>query len=99
MDMTQMLGPGAPILQAPMAGEPATPGFLRAAVDAAVSGGLGAAYLEPDAIVACDAALGREDDPRLPYQINLFVPQPEPDERDRAGFEQALRAWQEADSG
>ncbi|MBB6099478.1 nitronate monooxygenase [Deinobacterium chartae] len=80
------LGLSCPLVQAPMAGGPATPELVAAVGGAGALGMLGAGYLTPQAIRAA-AARVRERSP-APFGINLFVhdtpPRPDPLEMQRA---------------
>lgn len=62
-----------PIVQAPMAGGPATPELVAAASNAGCLGFLGAAYLSPDAMVAAGRRVRELTD--RPFGINLFLPE------------------------
>ncbi|HEY9721354.1 MAG TPA: nitronate monooxygenase [Oscillatoriaceae cyanobacterium] len=62
-----------PIIQAPMAGGPATPALVAAASEAGCLGSLGAAYMTPEAIRAAGHEI-RSLTPK-PFAINLFLPE------------------------
>ncbi|MET0417652.1 MAG: nitronate monooxygenase [Actinoplanes sp.] len=64
-----------PVLVAPMAGGPSTPGLVTAAAAAGTAGFLAAGYKTPDA-VASEVAQVRATG--LPYGLNIFVPSPRP---------------------
>ncbi len=66
-----------PIIQAPMAGGPATPVLAAAVSESGGLGFLGAAYLSPEQIDQ-EAAAVRSRTSR-PFGINLFAPLPPPD--------------------
>jgi len=79
--LSERLGLRYPILQAPMAGGPTTPGLVAAVGQAGGLGGFGFAYTEPAAMreqVEAVRAIAR-----VPVHINLFVdPLPEPPSSD-----------------
>ena len=64
-----------PIVVAPMAGGPSTPGLVTAAAEAGAVGFLAAGYKTPDT-VALEVAELRAS--RLRYGLNIFVPSPRP---------------------
>jgi nitronate monooxygenase len=67
--------PLPPLLVAPMAGGPSTPGLVVAAAGAGALGLLAAGYKTPDAVVAELRAVRAAG---VPYGLNLFVPMPPP---------------------
>src|SRR4051794_32904738 len=66
---------GFPIVVAPMAGGPSTPGLVTAAAAAGALGFLAAGYKAPD-LVAREVAELRAS--RVPFGLNIFVPSPPP---------------------
>ena len=65
------LGVALPIVQAPMAGGPTTPGLVAAVGEAGALGSIGAAMLSPRAIAeACEAVRALST---RPFLVNLFV--------------------------
>jgi nitronate monooxygenase len=64
-----------PIVVAPMAGGPSTPGLVTAAAVAGAVGFLAAGYKAPDAVAQEVAELRAS---RLPFGLNIFVPSPRP---------------------
>ena len=66
-------GAAHPIVQAPMAGGPTTPELVAAASNAGCLGILGAAYMEPAAILRAGKRI-RELTERS-FGINLFLPE------------------------
>ncbi|MFL6111120.1 MAG: nitronate monooxygenase [Catenulispora sp.] len=66
---------GCPIVVAPMAGGPSTPGLVTAAAAAGALGFLAAGYKAPD-LVAREVAELRAS--RVPFGLNIFVPSPPP---------------------
>ncbi|GAA2051059.1 nitronate monooxygenase [Streptomyces cheonanensis] len=68
-----------PIVQAPMAGGPATPELVAAVVRAGGLGFLAAGYLTPEAL-ADRVARTRELVGAAPFGVNVFVPRPLPDD-------------------
>lgn len=75
--LMRRLGLSVPVIQAPMAGGPATPELVAAVSGAGGLGSLGAAYLAPGEIGKAGAAVraltGR------PFGVNLFIPGPLPE--------------------
>jgi nitronate monooxygenase len=67
----QGLGIEHPIIQAPMAGGPATPELAAAVSNAGGLGSLGAAYLTP--VEISDAILRTRELTRKPFNVNLFA--------------------------
>ena len=70
------LGMTVPVIQAPMAGGGDTAEMVAAVGDAGGLGFIGAAYLQPEQILARGEAIRALSD--RPFGINLFAPQPEP---------------------
>jgi nitronate monooxygenase len=64
-----------PVVVAPMAGGPSTPGLVTAAAAAGAVGFLAAGYKSPD-LVAQEVAQVRAS--RVPFGLNIFVPSPPP---------------------
>lgn len=64
-----------PIVVAPMAGGPSTPGLVTAAAAAGAVGFLAAGYKSPS-LVAQEVVQVRES--RVPFGLNIFVPSPSP---------------------
>ncbi|MGG1555902.1 NAD(P)H-dependent flavin oxidoreductase [Paenibacillus ferrarius] len=76
--LTRMLKIDYPILQAPMAGGPATPALAAAVSNAGGLGSLGAGYLTPEQIRSAIREVRERTD--RPFGVNLFVPeQPQED--------------------
>lgn len=69
--LCELLGIDLPIIQAGMAGGPATPSLVAAVSAAGGLGTLGAAYMEPEAIREAVRAVRRLTD--KPFAANLFV--------------------------
>jgi nitronate monooxygenase len=63
-----------PVIQAPMAGGPTTPGLVAAVSNAGGLGSLGAAYLSPETLREQVREIRRLT--RAPFNVNLFVPSP-----------------------
>src|SRR5829696_8745546 len=74
-DGVVVLGFDRPIVVAPMAGGPSTPGLVTAAAKAGALGFLAAGYKSPDAVAREVAELRSS---RLPFGLNIFVPSPTP---------------------
>ncbi|CAI6059809.1 NAD(P)H-dependent flavin oxidoreductase [Cohnella sp. JJ-181] len=70
---TRRLGISCPILQAPMAGGPATPELAAAVSNAGGLGSLGAGYWTPEQIRDAIREVRRRTD--RPFGVNLFVPE------------------------
>jgi nitronate monooxygenase len=81
--LTDRLGIAHPIIQAPMAGGGDTPALVAAVAEAGGIGFLGAQYLSPDAIAAAAHEVRERTD--RPFGINLFAPQPVPEDVDSTG--------------
>ncbi|BCL17747.1 nitronate monooxygenase [Micromonospora sagamiensis] len=80
---------GSPVVVAPMAGGPSTPGLVTAAAAAGALGFLAAGYKSAD-LVAREVAELRAS--RLPYGLNIFLPSPPPvDVGALREYRQALR--------
>ncbi|SCL27188.1 nitronate monooxygenase [Micromonospora inyonensis] len=80
---------GRPVVVAPMAGGPSTPGLVTAAAAAGALGFLAAGYKSAD-LVAREVAEVRAS--RLPYGLNIFLPSPPPvDVGPLREYRQALR--------
>jgi nitronate monooxygenase len=78
-----------PIVVAPMAGGPSTPGLVTAAAAAGAVGFLAAGYKSPDAVAREVAELRAS---RLPFGLNIFVPSARPaDVPALEEYRQALR--------
>ncbi|MGG1514236.1 nitronate monooxygenase [Paenibacillus oryzisoli] len=76
--LTRMLNIDYPILQAPMAGGPATPALAAAVSNAGGLGSLGAGYLTPEQIRTAIREVRVRTN--RPFGVNLFVPeQPQED--------------------
>ena len=76
--LTQRLGLAHPIIQAPMAGGATTSELVAAVGEAGALGFIGAAYLQPDEILAlCRDVRARTT---RPFGINLFAPVPAPEQ-------------------
>ena len=69
------LGAEMPVLAAPMAGGPTTPGLVTAAAQAGSLGFLAGGYKSPDALAGEIAAVRRDG---VPFGVNLFAPNPVP---------------------
>jgi nitronate monooxygenase len=69
------LGAGMPVLAAPMAGGPTTPGLVTAAARAGSLGFLAGGYKTPDGLAGEIAAVRRDG---VPFGVNLFAPNPVP---------------------
>ncbi len=67
----------APVVLAPMAGEPARAGFVAAVSNAGGLGSLGAAYLAPDQLRETIHEIRKLTS--RPFAVNLFAPLKEPD--------------------
>lgn len=94
--LTERLGLRYPIVQAPMAGGPATPALVAAVGRAGALGSFGFAYTDPDAMRE-QVRVVRTEGP-LPIHINLFVdaPPPEPDDAElRAALAALLPMYEE----
>eukprot|EP01006_Ploeotia_vitrea_P050935 TRINITY_DN67513_c0_g1_i2.p1 TRINITY_DN67513_c0_g1~~TRINITY_DN67513_c0_g1_i2.p1 ORF type:complete len:367 (+),score=44.11 TRINITY_DN67513_c0_g1_i2:126-1226(+) len=64
-----------PIMQAPMAGPPATSEFVIAACNAGVIGSLGAAYFTPEKLsTSIQTIKSQTVHTKVPFAINLFIP-------------------------
>jgi nitronate monooxygenase len=74
--LTERLGLGHPIVQAPLAGGGDTPALVAAVAEAGALGFIGAAYLTPAQIA--DAARAVRERTRRPFGVNLFAPRPAP---------------------
>lgn len=72
--LTERLRIRYPIIQAPMAGGPATPELVAAVSDAGGLGSLGAGYLEPEQIRVAISRIRNHTD--KPFAANLLIPQP-----------------------
>jgi nitronate monooxygenase len=72
--LTQRLGLAHPLIQAPMAGGATTPELVSAVSEAGALGFIGAAYLQPDEILALSRAVRARTS--RPFGINLFAPVP-----------------------
>jgi nitronate monooxygenase len=70
-----VLGLAHPVVIAPMAGGPSTPGLVAAAAAAGAVGFLAAGYKTPEAVAREVAELRAS---RLPFGLNIFVPSPRP---------------------
>lgn len=73
-DLLHRLGIEHPIIQAPMAGGPSTPGLVAAVSSAGALGSFAGGYLSPDAIRAAVREIRRLTE--RPFALNLFVPEP-----------------------
>src|SRR5688572_18111543 len=82
-----VLGLAHPVVIAPMAGGPSTPGLVAAAAAAGAVGFLAAGYKTPEAVAREVAELRAS---RLPFGLNIFLPTPRP--VDVASLEQYRRA-------
>ncbi len=69
------LGAVLPVLAAPMAGGPTTPGLVTAAAAAGSLGFLAGGYKTPEALAGEIAAVRRDG---VPFGVNLFAPNPVP---------------------
>jgi len=82
------LGATLPVLAAPMAGGPTTPGLVLAATAAGSAGFLAAGYLTPDAVAEQIATVTAGIEA---YAVNLFAPHPVPvDPTAYAAYREAL---------
>lgn len=72
--VTEALGIEHPVVQAPMAGGPTTPGLVAAVSNAGGLGSLGAAYLPPEKLREQVREIRRLTG--APFGVNLFVPSP-----------------------
>jgi nitronate monooxygenase len=78
-----------PVVVAPMAGGPSTPGLVTAAAAAGAVGFLAAGFKSPD-LVTQEVTLVRAS--RVPFGLNIFVPSPPPiDAAPLLAYRQALR--------
>lgn len=77
-----------PIVQAPMAGGPATPALAAAVCRAGGLGFLAAGYKTPDALAGQVEELRGETE--APFGVNLFVPHPVPDVSAIAAYREEL---------
>ncbi|WP_019878184.1 NAD(P)H-dependent flavin oxidoreductase [Sporichthya polymorpha] len=84
--LTRLLGIELPIVSSPMAGGPSTSALAAAVSDAGGLGSLGLGYSTPDDIRAAIRATRALTD--AAFQINLFVPPPEPPLLDAAAVGQ-----------
>ncbi|MEW6420897.1 MAG: nitronate monooxygenase [Deinococcota bacterium] len=74
--LRERLGLRVPVIQAPMAGGPTTPGLVASVSQAGGLGSLGAAYLTPGQIQEAGKAVRALTN--RPFAVNLFVPEPQP---------------------
>jgi len=84
------LGLDHPIIQAPMAGDPAKPELVLAVAKAGGLGSLGAGYLSLDQMRGMIRTIKAGTD--KPYNINLFAPAPTPTPTARSGDPEAFAA-------
>lgn len=91
--LCDLFGIEYPIVQAPMAGGPASVDLVAAACNAGALGSFGAAYMTPQQIRdACAATRERTD---RPFAVNLFSPLPEPGAYDTSSTLARLRVYHE----
>src|SRR5690349_381433 len=95
--LLERIGIEHPIVQAPMAGGPATPELVAAVSSAGALGSLGAAYLSGQAIRDASAAVRRSTD--RPFAINLFIPERVPPDLEQIEAAQAILAPYRAELG
>ncbi|MFO7288382.1 MAG: nitronate monooxygenase [Bacillota bacterium] len=79
--VTQLLGIRYPIIQAGMAGGTTTPELVAAVSEAGGLGTLGAGYMSPDRMREAIRAIRKRTD--RPFAVNLFIPEPFEEDRDR----------------
>ncbi|SEN36128.1 nitronate monooxygenase family protein [Paenibacillus sp. OV219] len=72
-NVTRLLRIKYPIIQAPMAGGPTTPGLVAAVSNAGGLGSLGAGYLAPEQVRSAIREIRQLTD--RPFGVNLFVPE------------------------
>jgi nitronate monooxygenase len=80
--LARQLGVEVPIVQAPMAGGPSTPGLAAAVSQAGGLGSVAGAMLEPESLRAAIRETRSLTD--RPFAVNLFAPLPEPSMRHTA---------------
>lgn len=97
--LTRLLDIELPIVGAPMAGGPSTPELAAAVSHAGALGSLGLGYSTPDQIR--DAIRATRELTDAPFQVNLFVPPPEPPALDAGavGHVEGMLAELRADLG
>jgi nitronate monooxygenase len=81
MTLLSGLGASSPVVAAPMAGGPTTPGLVLAAAGAGALGFLAGGYLSPEVLAE---QVGEVASTTNLYGVNLFAPHPVP--VDRAGY-------------
>lgn len=88
-----------PIVQAPMAGGPATPVLASEVSRAGGLGFLAAGYRTAESVAAAIAEVRRRTG--APFGVNVFVPHPAPDPATIAGYRAELtrRLWAESRKG